>query len=241
MINSDGELVLVIGGTRGTGLLITQLLLEQGYSVRVLARNPGRAVSRLPAAAELMAGDITLPESLPPAVSGVNHIVFTAGVPSGRVARESLVRMTDYQGVLNTITAAMAAGFSGRFVYLNSLGVTVPSWSARLLNCMKRNTLVWRRRVETDIRASGIDYTIIRVGFLLNRPSGRRALKVTQEALPLTPGNRIPRSDVAEAFVAAMRHPRASRTTFDIVSEEGPARVPAYVLMAGLTPDSALL
>ena len=32
--------VLVIGGTRGAGLLIARLLHQRGYQVRVLARNP---------------------------------------------------------------------------------------------------------------------------------------------------------------------------------------------------------
>lgn len=199
--------VLVIGGNRGTGLLIARLLLQRGHLVRVLARDPAQAAAQLGAQIDVVAGDITKLETLAPAMRGVRHIVFTAGVRSGHIAPESLVRATDYQGVLNALAAARGASVTGRFLYMNSIGVTVRSLTASLLNALKRNTLVWRRRIEDDIRASGFDYTIIRVGFLLNRPSGEHAIEVSQVALPLAPYNLVARADVADAFVEALAHP----------------------------------
>ena len=230
--------VLVIGGTRNTGLLIARLLHERRYAVRVLARDRARAARQLEPTIEVVEGDITEPATLGPAVRGAEHIVFTAGVHSGRIAREALVRATDYEGPLNTLAAARDAGFRGRFLYLNSIGVTVPSIAARLLNALKRNTLRWRRRVEDEIRASGLDYTIIRVGFLSNAPGLRRAVRVSQAALPLSPAHRIARADVAHAFVEALAHPGASRTTFDFVWGKG-AREDWHTLLARLEPDGA--
>lgn len=230
---------LVIGGTRGTGLLIAQLLLQRGYRVRVLARDPAEAAARLGPNVEVVAGDITKPATLGPAVRDVESIIFTAGVHSGRIAPESLVRETDYQGVLNTLVAVREVEFRGRFLYMNSIGVNTPSLAASLLNLLKRNTLVWRQRVEDDIRSSGFDYTIIRVGFLTKVPAGRRAVEASQGNLPLAPRHRIARADVAEAFVAALPHPRASRATFEIVSGKGPRRADWGTLLNGLRPDSA--
>jgi uncharacterized protein YbjT (DUF2867 family) len=228
--------VLVVGGTRGTGLLIARLLLQRGYRVRVLARDPVRAASQLDPAVDVVAGDLTKADTLSPAVRGTSHIIFTAGVHSGRYAPEPLVRATDYQGVLDTLAAAGSTGFAGRFVYLNSIGVTVPSLAAKLMNRLKRNTLVWRRRAEDKIRASGLDYTIIRVGFLTNGPGGQRAVTVTQGDLPLAPRYRIARADAAEAFVEALQHPQASRTTFEIVSSSG-RREGWNALFSRLRPD----
>jgi uncharacterized protein YbjT (DUF2867 family) len=233
------ERVLVVGGTRGTGLLIARLLLERGDLVRVLARDPARAAERLAGGAEVVAGDITKPETLPAALQGSDHIVFTAGVHSARVARERLVRRTDYQGVLNTIEAARASSFAGRFLYMNSIGVNTPSLSASILNLLKRNTLVWRRRAEDDIRASGLNYSIIRVGFLQNRPGGQCAVEIGQDALPLAPRFRIARADVADVFVAALRHPRASHATFEIVSGKGRRREDWNTLLGRLKADAA--
>jgi uncharacterized protein YbjT (DUF2867 family) len=229
--------VLVVGGTRGTGLLIARLLLKGGYRVRVLARDPAGAATLLGPSIEVVAGDITKPDTLAPAVQNARHIVFTAGVHSGRYAPESLVRATDYQGVLDTLVAARNAGLAGRFLYLNSIGVTTPSPAATLINLLKRNTLVWRRRVEDEIRASGLDYTIIRVGFLVNGPVGRRAVEVSQAALPLAPRHRIARADVAEAFVESLQRPGTSRTTFEIVSGKG-THEGWDVLLGRLSPDA---
>jgi uncharacterized protein YbjT (DUF2867 family) len=229
--------VLVIGGTRGAGLLIARLLRERGYRVRVLARDLARASAELGSSFEVVAGDLTKADTLPPAVADVDHIIFTAGAPSGRYALESQVRATDYQGVVDTLAAARQAGLAGRFVYLNSIGIATPSLAGTLVNLLKRNTLVWRRRVEDDIRASGLDYTIIRVGFLLNRRGGEHAVIVCQDALPLAPRHRIARADVAEAFVEAMQHPRASRATLEIVWGKGPRQESWSSLFEKLKPD----
>ena len=232
--------VLVIGGTRGAGFLIAHLLHRRGYRVRVLARNPAAAAAELGRSFEVIAGDITKAETLLSAVGDVDHIIFTAGAPSGRYAPELVVKATDYQGVVDTIAAARQAGFRGRFVYLNSIGIGTPSLAGTLINLLKRNTLTWRRRVEDDIRASGLDYTISRVGFLLDRPGGEHAVVVGQDALPLAPRNRIARADVADAFVEAMEHPRASRATFEIVWGKGARQESWKCLLDRLKPDSAM-
>jgi len=229
--------VLVVGGSRGTGLLIAHLLLERGFAVRVLARDRARASRQLSSAVAVVEGDITKPDTLAPAVHGAGHIIVTAGVRSGHFARDDLVRLTDYQGVVNVLSAARREEMRGRFLYMNALGVTTPSLAATLLNLWKRNTLVWRRRAEEAIRVSGLDYTIIRAGFLVNGAVGRRAVVVSQTALPLSPRYRIARADVAEAFVEALTHPRASRATFDIVWGKGARRDRWSVLMDRLRPD----
>jgi uncharacterized protein YbjT (DUF2867 family) len=229
--------VLVVGGTRGTGMVTAQLMLQHQYRVRVLARDPTATAARLGPAIEVVGADITKPDILAGAVEDANHIVFTAGVHSGRYAPESLVWATDYRGVLNTLAAARQTGFASRFLYMNSIGVTTPSLAATLINLLKRNTLVWRRRVKEEIRAAGLDYTIIRLGFLSNAPSNQRKVEVGQGALPLALHRRIGRADVAEAFVAALRHPRASRTTFEIIWGKGPRRENWDVLLDRLKPD----
>jgi len=56
--------VLVIGGTRGAGLRIVERLRTLGRAVRVMARDPAEARPRMPAGVELVAGDLTRPETL---------------------------------------------------------------------------------------------------------------------------------------------------------------------------------
>ena len=233
----ETERVLVVGGTRGTGLLIANLLLRDGYRVRALARNPAKAALRLGSAVDVVPGDVTRPDTLPSAVKDLNHLIFTAGVAVGP-AREKLIIATEYQGVLNTLTAAQQAGFNGRFLYMTSIGVTTPSLSAAVLNFVKGNTLRWRGRVEDEIRTSGVDYTIIRAGFLLNSSGGRRAIDVSQQPHALAPRYRIARADVAETFVQALNSPNTARTTFEVVWGRGPRREQWDFLFRRLKPDS---
>jgi hypothetical protein len=119
--------------------------------------------------------------------------------------------------VLNTLAAARQLKFAGRFLYMNSSGLTPPSVFATCLNLWKGNTLIWRRRVKDEIRASGLHYTIIRTRVLLNQPGGQQLINVTQQPLPLSMRYRIARADVAALFVAALEHPKTIRATFEAV------------------------
>ena len=207
----------MIGGTKGTGLLIARLLQSRGFALRVLARDYPRALTIFDRTVEVIRGDITKGDTLAPAVNEARHIIFTAGCRSGYPVGESQVKATEYFGVINVLVAARQYGFTGRFLYMTSSGLTTTSLAALCLNVWKGNTLVWRRRAEDEIRASELAYTIIRTGILLNRPGERHEIDVTQRDLPLSLRYRIARADVARVFLAALEHPGTARTTFEIV------------------------
>lgn len=96
--------VLVAGATGSVGRLVVAEAIAQGYSVRALVRNPSRA-DRLPPEAQVVVGDVTDPESLPPAVAGVEAIVLTPGsAGTGSSSPESV----DYGGVRNILNASGA-------------------------------------------------------------------------------------------------------------------------------------
>lgn len=228
---------MVFGATRGTGFLTAKLLVERGYRVRALARDPVRARERLPTEVEVVRGDITRQETLRAPFESVEQAIFTAGLRTGRPATERRVRATDYQGVVYTLAGARHAGFRGRLLYMNTIGVTRSSLFGTALNLFKRNVMKWRRRAEDEIRSSGIDYTIVRVGHLNNRPAGQHAIVVSQQDLPLALKYRIARADVAEALVEAMSHPATRRVTFDLVWGMGTGQKPWDELFRKLKPD----
>ena len=233
----ENQRVLVIGATRGTGYLIVNLLLQDGYQVRALARNEAKAKEKLSSPVEIVVGDITKPNTLQRAMRDVDDIIFTAGVTQ-RPASERLIISTEYEGVKNTLAAARDAAFNGRFLYMTSIGVTKSSLVATLLNLVKRNTLKWRKLAEEQIRRSGFDYTIIRAGFLTNSPGGRRAIEVSQREYPLGFKYRISRADVAEVFIQALKHPITRRTTFEVVRAKRGRRQGWDILFGQLTPDA---
>ena len=232
--------VLLIGATRSTGLLADRVLRQREIPVRILARNPAAARETIGRDVEIVSGDVTKKDTLVSAFHGVSHVVFTAGVRSGRFAREAVVKATEYDGVLNTIAAASGQDFRGRFVYMTSIGVTRRSMFASALNVWKGNTLLWRRRAEDAIRSSGLDYAVVRVAFLLNRPAHQRAIRVSQDESPLTFRECIARGDVAEALVETVFHPNTARTTFEIKWDKGPRRSNWSALFSGLKSDEYL-
>ena len=233
----ENQRVLVIGATQGTGYQIVNLLLRDGYQVRALARNETKAKEKLSSPVEIVVGDITKLNTLPNAMKDVDHIIFTAGTTQ-RPASERQIIATEYEGVKNTLAAARDEGFSGRFLYMTSIGVTKSSLAAALLNLVKGNTLKWRKLAEEEIRRSGFDYTIIRAGFLTNSRGGRRAIEVSQREYPLAFKYRISRADVAEVFVQALRRLSTRRTTFEVVWARRGQRQGWDVLFGQLTPDA---
>ncbi|HUF25528.1 MAG TPA: NAD(P)H-binding protein [Gemmatimonadaceae bacterium] len=231
--------VLVVGGTRGTGLLAVRLLEGRGVAVRVLARNPIAVAARTRRDMDIVRGDVTEPDTLVPAVRGASAVIYTAGTRSGHLAGEERIRSTDFEGVVHTLAAACESGSVRRLIYMTSIGGVVPSLPATLLNVLKGNVLTWRRRAEAAIRASGLDYTIVRAGFLSNARGGRRAIQVSQGDLPLALRYRIARADVAEVFVEALHHEHASRATFEAVWGKGPRVVTIGATLSRLRPDAA--
>lgn len=213
---AEPDRVLVIGATRGTGRLATARLLEEGYRVRALARDPVRAEQALGGAVEIVHGDVTQAASLTPAMEAVHHIIYTAGV-THRPAGEAIVRATVYDGVLNTIAAAGTAGLRGRFVLMGALGTTRGSPLSFILNLIKGNTLRWRHRAEEALRNSGLDYSIVHAGILTDAPLGRRAVELGQTHRRMWPWTRIGRADAAEVLVRSVVQSAARNATFDAV------------------------
>src|SRR5262249_35697388 len=136
---SAQQAVLVIGGTRGTGLLIARLLRQRGQRVRVLAREPERVASLFDSGVEIVAGDLTKPETLLSAVTRISNLIFTAGCRSGFPVGETQVKAVEHDGVVHTLAAARRLGFSGRFLYMSASGVMTQNFATTCLNRWKDN------------------------------------------------------------------------------------------------------
>ena len=170
----------IIGATRGTGLLIAQQLLQAGSSVRVLARNPDRARHLFGSRVDVCHGDVTDASSVHHAITGELGAIFftvaaTGGIDGrGLFASRTMIRNVTYQGLLNLVAAAHSAGFAGRIVLPSVIGADRSSLMIRLLDRAKPG--LQRNLIEREhyLRASGLDYTIVRAPILTNAPAGAR-------------------------------------------------------------------
>ncbi|MEV7598654.1 NAD(P)H-binding protein [Kitasatospora sp. NPDC089797] len=80
MNRTDPTPVLVTGATGRIGRLVIDRLLDAGVPVRALVRRAGAAAT-LPAGVEVVTGDLTVPESLDPALNGAGAVFLLWTAP----------------------------------------------------------------------------------------------------------------------------------------------------------------
>ena len=154
------RLVLVGGATGRTGRLIATLLVERGYRVRGMTRDTQAAERDYGDAIEWVEADVRDPGSLDEAFEGVTEFVDAIGTEA--FAGENGPEQVSYQGTKNLVEAAKAAGV--RWFGLVSAG-GVEDARAYVAKGL-RDSATWRFRGEEYLRASGLDYTIVRAGGL---------------------------------------------------------------------------
>lgn len=112
-------MIAVAGSTGYIGGLLCHRLCEDGQQVRALARHPERADDLREAGCEVVQADVLEPETLGPALEGVDvayYLVHSMGRGSDGDFAER-----DKQGAKNFAAAAASAGVR-RIVYLGGLG-----------------------------------------------------------------------------------------------------------------------
>jgi uncharacterized protein YbjT (DUF2867 family) len=76
---------------------------------------------------------------------------------------------------------------------------------------------------ELYLRASGLDYTIVRAPILTNAPAGGADIRIARAINKLTAGSKISRGDLARVMILAAQRTVASRKTFDLFAAKGVA------------------
>ena len=208
--------VLVAGATGRTGSLVVAELLAQGYPVRAFVRSTAKAAERLGPDVEAVQGDLKDPDSIAAAMDGVGAVINAAGAGAASGDESNTPEMVDYQGARNLAEAAAAAGVA-QYVLVSSRGATHDD---HYLNQMFDNVLIWKRRGEEAVAASGVAYTIVRPGGLGEGPGGNQTIIFEQGDTRLE-NIWINRADVARVCVAALANEDARNKVFEIHAEDG--------------------
>lgn len=225
----QSKTVVVAGATGRTGRHVVQHLLDAGYSVRALVRNPDKAANLFGDEVDIRVADITDRSAVLASTKGADTVISAVGSqsPSGPNSPE----FVDYGGVKNLVDAAVEHGID-HFVLVSSMGVTNENHP---LNAAVGNVMTWKLRGEDHLRASGVDYTVVRPGGLRDEPGGKLALTFDQGDRP---GRAfISREDVAAVCVASLQDKAARNRTFEVVNSEGPASRDWSMLFGELLPD----
>ncbi|WP_437985490.1 SDR family oxidoreductase [Sorangium sp. So ce117] len=212
--------VLVLGGTGLTGRRLVEALLQEGFLVRCAVRNLDAARARLPAAAELVRGDIADRAAIEEAVRGceaVFNCVHTLSPQKGAAPGETFVD-TELRGLENVVAACRIHGVR-RVLYVTFLGITPDTRS------------IWARgrwKAEQMLLGSGLDVTILRPGQIVGRggfgfdttlANARRRV-----ALILGSGRsrmqNIALDDLVHYLVRSLDEPRTFGRAFDVGGDE---------------------
>jgi uncharacterized protein YbjT (DUF2867 family) len=205
-------LVAIAGGHGQIALRLARVLADRGDTARSLIRNPDHADDIRAAGGEPVVCDLENVDEgeVADAIKGADAVVFAAGAGPGSGPERKWTM--DYGGAVKLIAAAKQAGIS-RYVIVSSMGADANAPGDDTFGIY----LQAKGKADDDVRASGLDYTVVKPGGLTNDPgTGRVDLAESVQR------GQVPRDDVAAVLAAVLSEPGTIGTTAELVSGDVP-------------------
>jgi uncharacterized protein YbjT (DUF2867 family) len=195
--------IIVFGGTRATGLEIVRLLRARGDAVTVVVRPTSDTTAVKALGATTLIADAMDPAAMQTVLQGQQ---FRAAISTLGTTRGEKDRRPDFLGNKHAIDAVKAAGIP-RFVMITVIGAgnseKAAPWLARQF---LKDVIALKTQAEDYLKASGLQWTIVRPGGLLDKPaSGKAVLKTDPETFSW-----ISRLDLAKVTVDILDSPAAA-------------------------------
>jgi len=180
----SGERLLITGATGMVGGSIAQRAVEAGYQVRALVRPQSDRSQLEGLGVEMIEGDLARPESLPPAVVGMDLVVHAAA-KVGDWGSADDYRAINVVALEHLLTAVEHEGQLKRWIQISSLGVyparhhygtdeTTPTDLAGL-DGYTRTKAESENVVKRHMEENGLPAVILRPGFVYG-PGDRHVL-----------------------------------------------------------------
>jgi dihydroflavonol-4-reductase len=113
---------MVTGATGKVGNAVARRLVERGDEVVALVRDPAAAHKALPAEVKLVQGDVTGPQTIQPAVEGVDGVFNCMGIYEQWLSDPGTFERVNAEGARNVVAEAHRAGV-GRVVHTSTFDV----------------------------------------------------------------------------------------------------------------------
>ncbi|CAM2797065.1 SDR family oxidoreductase [Salinicoccus roseus] len=178
--------VLVIGANGQVGHQLVEKLKDKGHQPVAMVRKEEQVEKFKEKGIDTVLGD--LQKDFSHAFEGVDSVVFAAG--SGGDTGADMTVLIDQEGAIESVDNAEKAGVK-HFVMLSSMGADAPKEAEQM-----QHYLYAKHRADEHLKASGLDFTILRPGMLTN-DSGTGKVRLFEGGTEIA---EIPREDVANVL-----------------------------------------
>jgi len=205
--------LLIIGGTGTLGRQMVLQALLKGYSVRCMVRNFRKANFLKEWGVELVYGDLTKPETLPPCFKGITAVIDAS---TSRPNELESLKKDDWDGKLALISAAKAANIQ-RFIFFSAQNVE----QFENIPLMKL-----KYGIEKKLEASDVPYTIFRLTGFYQGLIEQYAIPIL-ENLPIWVTNEntyiayMDTQDIAKFSLRSLQIPQTINQTFFLSGLKG--------------------
>nr|XP_009804191.1 PREDICTED: protein TIC 62, chloroplastic isoform X1 [Nicotiana sylvestris] len=262
--SKDGNLVFVAGATGKVGSRTVRELLKLGFKVRAGVRSAQRAqplvksveqmklenaadgrakgkidVERTTAIEklEIVECDLEKIDRIRPALGNASIVICCIGASEKEIFDVTGPYRIDYQATKNLIDAATVAKVD-HFILLTSLGTNKVGFPAAILNLFW-GVLVWKRKAEEALLASGLPYTIVRPGGM-ERPtdSYKETHNITLSEEDTLFGGQVSNLQVAELLAVMAKNRSLSYCkVVEVIAETTAPLTPMEDLLAKIPPQ----
>ena len=205
--------LLIVGGTGTLGRQVVLQALTKGYQVRCLVRNFRKASFLKEWGAELVYGDLTRPETIPPCLKGITAVIDAS---TSRANELESLKKVDWEGKLCLIQASKVANIQ-RFIFFSPQNLeqfdTIPLMKVK-------------NGIEIKLKESGIPYTIFRLTGFYQGLIEQYAIPILED-LPIWVTNEntyisyMDTQDIAKFCLRSLQIPQTTNQTVFLSGSKG--------------------
>ncbi|HZC40669.1 MAG TPA: NAD(P)-binding oxidoreductase [Streptosporangiaceae bacterium] len=213
----------VFGASGGTGTQVVSQALAAGHEVLAVVRDPARLAVPSRAGLDVAVADVMDPGSIRDLVAGREAVISAVGPSRRKEERKASAQVQVCTASARSITAAMAAAGSRRLVVVSASGPFTDGdgpllryLAKPIVNRVLEGAFTDFLAMEQVVRASGLDWTILRPPRLTRKPlTGRYR---TRRGTNVRRGLTVSRADLAHLVLAVCGDPDTYRAAIAIAN-----------------------